>query len=739
MGDVAAAPASAPGPGADAGARDPAVMPAVPAAFGFAAQATQVVLARELLAVFHGNEAAIGLVFAVWLFWVAVGGVAGGRWGSWRALPAAAAIQLALLPAAVFLVRDLRAWFDVPAGQYLPLGGLALASAAVFALPCLGFGVQFSWTARASRNPGRTYALEAAGAALGAAGVALLAPAAGSFALLAAAVAAPFAALLPSSRRAAVAGLAGAVALAVCAPVLDRVTQERAWRWLGPEAVLVAALESPHGPLAAVERAGEISLYRGGRLYASLPDRGEDAPLACLILLQATAPRRVLLAGGSATLLDEAGHHGIGQIDLVEPDTATFDLLRRLAPGRIEPANVRLRTGDPRRLLRAEDPYDVVIVCAGEPDTAAANRCYTVEFFREARQALAPGGVLAVGPLAAGAGYSGDETLERNATVYRTARAVFPRVAVTPGSAAWLLATATAALTLDETEVPARAWRRGRRHLDLARFTERFWVDKAAAEFAGGRRFDPLGEAPPPSSVGPVNEDARPLAYFQSTRVWAWHAGDAVAGVLAAAAALPAWPWVLLAAAPALTRRKAGAMFAVGFAGMAVSLGALLAFQARVGELYQALGLLLAAYMAGSAAGSRLRLPPRAALALVAVAGLGLAAATGAASLTALMAAAGAAVGAAYAALAGERDAAFLYAADVAGGCLAALVVVPVLLPLHGTYALVAAAVVPVALAAVLLRGERGASPGDGARPCVRGGPSRCGTRRTGRDLSDAP
>ena len=681
----------------------------LPFAFGFAGQALQVLLAREFLTVFHGNELSIALVFGLWLLWTAAGSAVGSRLGRdpAPALLGAAFLLLGAVPAAVFAIRDLRSFFDVPAGHYLPLAGLVPAAGAILALPCLALGASFAWAVRGAAAPGRTYALEAAGAALGAVTTALGANALGSFALSAAAAACLFGAFLAEGRRAGWAGLAASLALAAFSGSLDRAAGGRYWRHLGPEARVVETFESPDGPVAVVERRGEFSIYRSGRLQATLPDGGTGAPLACAVMLQHPAPRRVFSAGAGSWFPREALRRGVERLEAVEGDARLFELIRRYDPGALDDPRLVLRAGDARRLLKEETCYDVILVSAGEPDTALGNRFYTVEFFEQAGRRLAPGGVLAVGPVAAPSGYSAEELLRRNATLFRTASAVFRHVRATPGSSAWLLASRDAPLTLDEDELTARAARQGRAGLNLSAVTERFYVEKADHEFRTGTAYDPLGDGKsPPPAPGRPNTDARPLAVHESLRAWAWQSGDAAGRALASAAGgLPLWLVLPLFAAPAAIRRRGAAMFYAGFAGMAVSLGVLVGFQSAGGHLYEALGLLVGAFMAGAALGSWRRVPPRAALAGLAAACGGLALLAGSAwGLPFVMTLGGLASGACYASLADAPSAARLYALDVAGGCLAAFLAVPLLLPLHGMAALAATAALPCLVLAALLR-----------------------------------
>ena len=43
------------------------------ALIGFSAVLGQIVLMRELMAVFNGNEISLGILLATWLFWTAIG------------------------------------------------------------------------------------------------------------------------------------------------------------------------------------------------------------------------------------------------------------------------------------------------------------------------------------------------------------------------------------------------------------------------------------------------------------------------------------------------------------------------------------------------------------------------------------------------------------------------------------------------------------------------------------------
>lgn len=631
-------------------------------AFGFAAQCAQVLLAREFFTVFHGNELSIALLFGLWLLFVSVGAAVGRVPAKWLA-----AAQLVVLPAAILAVRNLRAWFSTPTGQYLPLSGLILASAAILAIPCFLYGAQFAWISKRLKS---AYALEAVGAALGAV---LGTIAWNPFALAAVSMA-------PLFRRW---GILACVGLLAASGPIDAWGHKRYWKGLN----LVETRRSPHGTIAVIERGGERSIYQGGRLWTTLPERGEHAPLAFLVLAQHPHPRKVLVAGGGPVLVPELAKHPV-LIDVLETDEELLAV-----------AGVAGQGGDARRYLRSAGRYDVIFVAAGEPDTALVNRFYTVEFFRLVKAHLGEGGVFAVGPLAAPATYSAEELMRRNATMYRTIASVFKNVLVTPGSAAWLIAS-DAELTLDEMTMQSRA----RDDLNIYALTEKFYVEKAQAEFRTGVRYNPLEDEPASATGGDLNTDARPVGYFQSLRAWAWQSNDSASKWLAAGEKIPLWIFFAVLAAPVVLRRRAVAMFHVGFAGMALSLGGLLGLHAAVGGLQAYLGLLIAIFMIGSAVGASVSLHARIALAITALAGGWLWLFPASVWSGAALLIGGFAVGAAFRSLSDLQTAARVYAFDVAGGCLAAFLAAPLLLPLYGAGMLGLVAAVPCALSAAGVR-----------------------------------
>jgi hypothetical protein len=163
--------------------RLPAHLPMV-LMLGVTCQVGQVVVLRELLMVFHGNELSLGIILASWMLWVGIGSGLGAaalrRWpDAERLLRIDAALVALLLPATVLLIRALPAAFDAPPGALLSLFDMVVASLTLTAPLTTLLGAQFVLLARIwrARDPAgeasgaagaaKTYVGEAAGNALG--------------------------------------------------------------------------------------------------------------------------------------------------------------------------------------------------------------------------------------------------------------------------------------------------------------------------------------------------------------------------------------------------------------------------------------------------------------------------------------------------------------------------------------------------------------------------------------------
>lgn len=681
-------------------------------AAGAAAQVIQAVCLREILQVARGGETVLGVALCAWLIGTSLGAAL------WRGRLLSAALLSAALPlATLLLLRRL----PVPAGGWNPATGLAGA------LGAFGPGAFFATLLR--RLPaGRAVAWEAAGAcAAGALLTFALYPLLGAFALLGAAGALS---LLAAGRL----GWIPAAALIAAMPFagrVERATLERQADAIWRGSTLVRSAETPYGRAAWLRRDGQWSLFLNGALAMISPDEIDAEALAAVALAAHPAPRRVLLIGGVAPgLLRECLRHPVEVLAVAVEDRAAIDIAREDLPSADRAAvdRARLLFGDPRRAAAA-GPWDVVLVLAPEPLTLATNRFFTREFFSSVD--LDPAGFLIL-PLPGAPNERETEVLARNVSVYRAMAPL--RVEVLPGATDLLVASKGPPPDFAPDTLLARL---SARNITLRHHAQDFFTEPYApvqvVRATSAYRDYPVPPPPavpfavaaaPPAAPAPEpmeNRDLHPGAVLHSAAALARMEG--VPWLRQATQAARAAPLLViaLAAAGALVAwrrgQRAGSALATSTAG-AASMGLwivlLLAHQARVGALYGDLALLAAAFMAGFAAGARLRVGALGAdaLLLVVCALVALALAHGGRLVyAALCAAAGAAAGATLASAARSHPgaAARLYAWDLAGASVAALLFGTFLVPALGACwaCATAAALKMVSLAGLLLARRR--------------------------------
>jgi spermidine synthase len=594
-------------------------------ALGFTSVVAQVVLTREFVAVFYGNELSLGLILATWLIWVALG-----SWLTGRLAPRAHlgkggyAVALGVValsfPTQVALVRGLRVLLGVTPGLMIGLGPMGAAILVILAPLCLTLGYQFTLGSRLLSQGGGTvghaYVLEALGAAIGGALFSFVLVRAldpfqitlglGSINLLAGSWTLAFAKLDGDPRRhlrwPSMALLACGAALAVVSlPLGGRVNESTLdWQW----GDVIFSQDSIYGRLTVTGRDSQRVFFQNGLLMFETQGTFPEE-VAHLPLLQHPTPTTVLLIGGGASgTLREILKHPVGEVQYVELDPLVIEAARSHLPpqersvfddGRVTVANVdgRLYVGD------TDEHFDVVIVDLPEPSTGQLNRFYTQEFFAEVADILSEDGILSLG-LPSAENYLSPELRHRNGGVYHTLLSVFPHVMVLPGEHNFFFASENPLLA--DSAVLAK--RLEERDVDTN------WVNAAYLEYLFTTdRFEMTRSSL--AGVEPVrlNYDLRPICYYYDMVLWLTKFYSSLRNWFYAASLLQLWwlgiPLLMLVA---LAWRFRGTVVPAvvaltGFAEMGIDMVVLLAFQAFRGYVFHELALITSAFMVGTATG----------------------------------------------------------------------------------------------------------------------------------------
>jgi len=568
---------------------------------GVSAVMTQLVLMRELLGAFSGNELVFGISLGSWLLLTGAG-----TWlarGSTRLKDPAEALIVGLVLVAVIplgqviavrMLRDvvfLRGAAVGVAGTVLGsltlLLPFCLVSGALLTLACamLDRGVASHEGASAI---GRVYVADSLGSIGG--GIlfsfvlvpwfdhfALLCFPAALNLLLAIALARHFRRrLLLVSTVIVAAGLVLHVALINADDVTTAIQH-----W-GQATVFRA--NSPYGRLVVTEDSGQLTFYENGVPVISTQNIDQVEETVHYAMSQRPDARQVLLLGGGvAGTAREILRYGVDGVTYVEIDPLIIAAGRRFLPENLADQRIRTVASDGRRFVQQTGGhYDVVIVDVPDPSTSQLNRFYTAEFYAEVRRILTPGGVLAFA-LGRYENYVSPELARLLASAHRTLRQSFAQVRMIPGGRVFFLAS-DGPLFLN---IAARLEQRGL----TTKLVNRHYLD---AMLAPDRLADLDRAVAQPAEI---NTDFSPALYYYYLRHWLSQftvRTGFLGGILL----------VLFAACLLGLRAVPRVIFAAGFAAAALEVVLLLGFQVLYGSLYRQVGLVVTAFMAGLAVGA---------------------------------------------------------------------------------------------------------------------------------------
>ena len=615
---------------------------------GFTSVIAQIVLMRELIVVFYGNEISLGIMLAGWLFWTAAGssvlGRAAGRWRDSRKLMACLETLIAgVFPLTILAVRASRPALQSVPGEILGPAPMFLTSLITLSLFCLLSGGLFASGSRLCGEEARTstataassvYLLEAAGSGLGGILASLFLirhltsfEIAACVALLNLLAAAWIGVRTPALRRVLLALL---LVAALLIPRAARLLEAKSLALLWHGFALVESRNSIYGNLALVATSESRSLFENGLRILTVPDPSAAEEAVHFALLEHTAPRSLLLIGGgiNGSLAQALQYSSLERVEYVELDPAILGVAER----HFAQAWTRARS-DPRVLIHPVDGrlflktsqanFDVIIINLPDPFTAQLNRFYTQEFFLEAAEKLKPGGVLSF-QVTGAENYISQELADLLRCLEKTLRAVFPQVVAIPGETVHFLATnQPGSLTRDPSVLMTRL-RERRIH------TQYFREYYIPFQMSPDRMLD-LELQIEPQRATPINRDFTPIAYYFDVVLWSSrfrsHWRDlleslarmrfaAVAGAVALGLlALTPLVW-LYERLRNLRHRKTTShhatlglcVAAMGFTLLGLEVLLLLGFQALYGYVYQQLAILVALFMVGMATGAWLAL-----------------------------------------------------------------------------------------------------------------------------------
>ena len=603
----------------------------------------QVVLFREFMVAGYGVELISVLALGIWMLLNAAGVfMAASRRAAVSSLSAALFLAGLGLVADMVFIRSLRSLAGLPPGTYLPLYVFIPAVVVALSPLCLFLGAAFQRAADQgilhSRTLARAYTVECSGSVFGGLLSALMlhwgiqnmaqALVCTAITMLVAVLAVnripgrshgPGFCLRAGILPALMAGLC-LIALIAGSDKLDQAMT----RW--NHADLMESLDSGYGRLTVTRSQGQTVLYQNDVLIADSQSVSAEE-LVHLACLQHHNPRKVLILEGLAEkLAGEAAKHRPSQInpdqinpdqinqieiDQVEINDALIRLTRKYmsadSPEFGSQVKIHTYIQDPRQYLRSDKAYDLIISGCTEPSTALANRFFTLTFFRECQAHLASGGILGF-RLSSSENFWSPALAYRNASVVAALGSVFRHVLVLPGSVNVVLASQSDLVTDPDILIARYRDRDMKTQLVTPPYLEYVLSSDRLTEID---RILAVQAAPP-------NTDDRPVCYPLTTWIWLSRLIPTLAhqNVSDWIQAALRYEWIAVAliilacgigmnrlAASGGSLAYAAAGFA-GFGGMVLESAMMLHYQTQSGALFQNMGILFMAFMLGMSAGA---------------------------------------------------------------------------------------------------------------------------------------
>lgn len=560
---------------------------------GLTSLVTQVVLIREFLSVFYGNELVIGVLFANWMLLTGLGSYLGRFVGTIKRRSGFLAALLALLGSipflTVFLLRFLKN-IVFPVGTMVGLVPIIWSSFILVAPYCILSGISFTllsslaWSCN-GKSVGAVYSTEAWGSFAGGIVYSLaLIFLLNAFQSLTVLLAFNFALALAVERDTLrVWGIVWLLSVAIIVPLvlmnLDIVTK----RYLHPGERLLYSKDTPYGNVTVTRRAEQENFYENSVLLSSTNDAsGREEPVH-YAMVQHPAPKSVLVVSGALTgAVGEVLKYGVGRLDYVEINPTLIYLARGYSVA-LNDRRVTVFNTDARLFVReVGSRYDVVLLNTPEPSTVQANRFFTVEFFEVVKKIMNPGGILSFGLLPA-VDYQSEDARRINSTMMNTLKSIFHEVLIVPGNKTYFLAS-DSALSIGICKLIQQ------RGINTT-YVNKFYLDD---EDLAGRSHLIHSSL---STDAPINEDLAPASYYRQIVYWLSYFRTNL------------WPLaivvaVLLFVATIRLNSVSAGVFTGGFAASSIEILLLFAFQILYGYVYQMLGVIVALFMAGLAVGS---------------------------------------------------------------------------------------------------------------------------------------
>jgi len=607
---------------------------------GLSGIVAQIILLRELLVSFFGNELTLGIILANWLILEAIGSFYVGKSveKTERKIEVYVLLQLIFslaFPFAIYLSRVFKNFLLITPGEGLGFASIFYSSFLILLPVTISHGALFTFGCKIysqyaredASSIGKVYVLETIGSIIGGlvliflliqyansfeiAFIISLANILISISLLWPRRIPPFVGL-----RNGLWGLSILLTLLFVYVLLTPITHvihvsSIQSQWKNME--VIHNENSIYGNITVTKRGEQFTFFTDGvpGITTPVPDIVAIEDFVHFPMLLHEKPQSVLiLSGGAGGMIHEILKYPVTRIHYVELDPLLLKLIQKfptpLTQSELSDQRVKIHYTDGRFFVqKTQDRFDIIFIGLPAPQELQTNRFFSSEFFSVARDKMNPGGIIVL-TLPGSLTYINPELRDLNRCISDTLKSVYPSVRIIPGDVNLYLASESDQLKRVTPEEMAR--RLQERKIKTSLFTRSYieyrlherWL-KWFLKSMEGREVQ-------------GNSDFRPSGVFFNLSYWnalfspyltglfRWFEGLSLGITTLLMAVL-----TLLLAGIFIKRPKTSrysvpyAIFTTGLTGMIFDLAIIFTFQTLYGYLYYQIGLLVTLFMAGVA------------------------------------------------------------------------------------------------------------------------------------------
>jgi len=603
----------------------------------------QIILLRELLISFLGNELTLGIILGNWLILVAIGSFVIGKTVEKvkRKLEVFVFFQLffsAAFPFAIYLSRIFKNLLLVTPGEGLGFAPIFYSSFLILLPVTLPQGALFTYGSKLysryikedASSIGKVYVLESTGSIIGGLLTTfLLIQYLNSFEIaliisLANTLVSTF--LLWSSYPLPLLRIRN---LTRGLPILLSILFT--YILLGPlsNQIHLSSIQSQWRNLTVIHNEnsiyGNITVTKGGEQFTfftngvpsittPVPDIASIEDFVHFPMLFHEKPESVLvLSGGAGGMIHEILKYPVKSVDYVELDPLLLRLVQKfstpLTQSELSDQRVKIHYTDGRFFVnRTRDRFDMIFIGLPAPQELQTNRLFSSEFFSTAREKMNPDGIVVL-TLPGSLTYISPELRDLNGCILDTLKNVFQSIRIIPGDINLYMASNSSKLERVTTEEIIRRFEV--RKIQTSLFT------KGYLEFRLHERWMKWFSQSMERKRIQTNSDFRPVAVFLSLSYWNALFSPYLTGIFKSFEGLSLQISIVLTTLftllmatlfikkPHLSRHSITySIFTTGLTGMLCSLAVIFTFQTVYGYLYHQIGLLIALFMFGVALSS---------------------------------------------------------------------------------------------------------------------------------------